>query len=115
MRMTLFAALAATAVLAGPVYAQTAAPPAPSSPELEACKASGLIALKERAPAIKTITVDPDTVSISKTDTMVEQTKVRTVILGLATIDTTKKAVPNQFVCLIGDKGKVLLTFFTQK
>jgi hypothetical protein len=112
--MTLFAAVAGVIVLTAPAYSQTVQPAQPT-PELDACKASGLIALKERTPAIKAVEIDPDTVSISKTDMMVEQTKVHTVILGLATIDTTKKTMPNQFVCLIGDKGKVLLTFFTQK
>ena len=35
--------------------------------------------------------------------------------LGLADIQTGKKDKPHQFVCLIGEKGKVLLTFFTEK
>ena len=52
---------------------------------------------------------------MSKTDATVEDVKIRTIVLGLATIDTARKEKPNQFVCLIGDKGKVLLTFFTQK
>ena len=110
MRFTYIAVFGAL-TLAGPASSQPATP----VPELEACKASGLIALKQRSPAVKAITVDPDTVSVSATDIMVEQTRVRTVVLGLATIDTAKREKPNQFVCLIGDKGKVLLTFFTQK
>ncbi len=111
MRLTLIAALGALTLLSGPAFSQTAA----GAPELDACKASGLIALKQRSPTIKAITIDPDTVSVSNTDTMVEQTRVRTIVLGLASIDTAKTAKPNQFVCLIGEKGKVLLTFFTQK
>ena len=111
MRTTLLAALIASSCLVQPALAQTTA----ASPELEACKASGLIAVKQHSPATKAITVDPDTVSISNTDTTIEQTHVRTIILGLASIDTARTEKPNQFVCLIGDKGKVLLTFFTQK
>ena len=109
MRSTLLTALAAPLPLAGPALAQG------TSPELDACKASGLIALKQRQPAIKSVEVDPDTVSVSKVNVAVEQTPVRTIVLGLATIDTARKEKPNQFVCLIGDKGKVLLTFFTEK
>ncbi len=109
MRSTPLAALAALAALAGPALAQQA------SPELDACRASGLIALKQRQPAIKSVEIDPDTVSVSKTNVTVEDVPVRTIVLGLATIDTARKEKPNQFVCLIGDKGKVLLTFFTQK
>lgn len=111
MRSTLFAALGALTLLAGPAWSQTPA----SSPELDACRASGLIALKQRQPAIKAIEIDPDTVSVSKTNVAIEQTEVRTIVLGLATIDVGRKEKPNQFVCLIGDKGKVLLTFFTEK
>lgn len=110
MRSTLLAALAASALLTGPAWSQASA-----SPELDACRASGLIALKQRQPAVKAIEIDPDTVSVSKTAVMIEQTEVRTIVLGLATIDVGKKEKPNQFVCLIGDKGKVLLTFFTEK
>ena len=110
MRSTLFAPLGALVLLTGPAWSQ-----APASPEIDACKASGLIALKQRQPAIKAIEIDPDTVSVSKTDAMVDQTEIRTIVLGLATIDVAKKEKPNQFVCLIGDKGKVLLTFFTEK
>ena len=109
MRFTFLALPAALALLAGPARAQT------PSPEIDACKASGLIALKQRQPAVKSVEIDPDTVSVSKTDATVEDVKVRTIVMGLATIDVARKEKPKQFVCLIGDKGKVLLTFFTQK
>ena len=93
-----------------PAWAQST-----SGPEVEACQASGLIALKERAPAVHDVVFEPDTLSITKADTAVGDTKVKTVVLGLADIQTGKKDKPHQFVCLIGDKGKVLLTFFTEK
>ena len=105
------AAVALCAVTGISARAQTT----PGSAEIDACRASGLIALKQRSPSVKSIEIDPDTVSVSTTDTTIEQTAVRTIVLGLATIETAKKEKPNQFVCLIGDKGKVLLTFFTQK
>ena len=86
-----------------------------SGPEVEACQASGLIALKERSQAVHDVIFEPETLSITKADTSVGDTKVKTVILGLADIQTGKKDKPHQFVCLIGEKGKVLLTFFTEK
>ena len=102
--------LLALLALAQPAWAQSTV-----GPEVEACQASGLIALKQRTPAIKDVVVEPDTLSVSKADTMVGTERVRTVVLGLADIQTGTKDKPHQFVCLIGDKGKVLLTFFTEK
>ena len=86
-----------------------------TGPEVEACQASGLIALKERSQAVHDVIFEPETLSITKADTSVGDTKVKTVILGLADIQSGKKDKPQQFVCLIGEKGKVLLTFFTEK
>ena len=54
--------------------------------------------------------------AISAADTRVGEVPIKTVILGQAYIkrgETTGK--PDRFVCLIGEKGKVLLTFFTAK
>ena len=64
MRSMTLAAAGALVALASAAQAQA------PTPELDACKASGLIAIKEHKPAVKAITIDPDTVSISKTDTM---------------------------------------------
>lgn len=96
--------------LAKPALAQS-----PGGAEVEACRASGLIALKQRSPATHDVILEPDTLSITKADTAVGGEKVKTVILGLSDIQTGKKDKPHQFVCLIGDKGKVLLTFFTEQ
>ena len=35
------------------------------NPELEACKATGLLALKERSPTITDVLIDPDAVTIA--------------------------------------------------
>jgi hypothetical protein len=40
---------------------------------------------------------------------------VKTIIIGDAYLERTKSEKPNRFLCIIGAKGKVLLTFFTQK
>jgi hypothetical protein len=57
-----------------------------------------------------------DSLAISAAETSVETVPIKTVILGQAYIkrgEMTGK--PDRFVCLIGEKGKVLLTFFTSK
>lgn len=50
--------------------------------EVESCRLAGLVALKERSPAIKDLTFDIDGLAISKANTKVEDTPVRLVIMG---------------------------------
>ena len=40
---------------------------------------------------------------------------MRTIVMGDAYFERKGTEKPYRFVCLIGDKGKVLLTFFTQQ
>ena len=101
-------ALALCALLAPAARAQETA-------ETEACKSTALIALKERSPSITDVVLDLDSLSISKADTKVEDTPIRTVIMGDAYLERGRTGKPHQFLCLIGDKGKVLMTFFTQR
>ncbi|MDI3567224.1 hypothetical protein [Bradyrhizobium sp. Arg816] len=84
-------------------------------PELEACRTTGLIALKERSPAIKDISFDVDGMTIAKANTKVEDTIIRTIVIGDAYLEKGKNDTRRTFLCLIGEKGKVLLTFFTDK
>ena len=100
--------------LVGPVAAQEV-PKVPPSPELEDCRTTGLIALKDRSPTITDVLIDPDAVTVAKADTKVEDTPVKGVIMGDAYLEKNKTEKPYRFVCLIGEKGKVLLTFFTQQ
>jgi hypothetical protein len=83
-------------------------------PEVEACRASGLVALKERSPSIEELTFDMDSLAISKAKTKVEDTPIGMVIMGDAYLQRKKTDKPNRFVCLVGEKGKVVLTFFTE-
>jgi hypothetical protein len=83
--------------------------------EVESCRLARLVALKERSPAIKDLTFDIDGLAISNANTKVEDTPVRMVIMGDAYLQREKTDKPNRFVCLIGEKGKVLLTFFTEQ
>lgn len=102
-------AVIATAVMAAsPVLAQP-------NPELEVCRATGLLALTERNPSIKDVTFDLDSMTIAKANTKVEDTSIRTIIIGDAYLERNRKETRRTFLCLIGEKGKVLLTFFTDK
>jgi len=82
------------------------------SPEADACKASGLIALKQKYPQVKDVLIDLDSAKIIKTDTAIEDVPIRTVVIGDAYVERTKTTKPQTLVCVIGDKGKVLLTPF---
>jgi len=79
-----------------------------------ACQSTGLIALRQKSPEISDLVIDLETLAVSVADTKVEDVQIKTVIMGEAYIarggETGK---PDRFVCLIGEKGKVLLTFFT--
>jgi hypothetical protein len=83
--------------------------------ELEACRTSGLIALKERNPSVKDVSLDMDSMMVAKANAKVEDTTIRTVVIGDAYLEQGKKDTRRTFLCLIGEKGKVLLTFFTDK
>src|SRR5215217_802147 len=111
MRGLTSAALVLAAVLcSGAAQAQ-----APNDPEIAACKATGLVALKERSPSVKDIILDMDTLTVSKANTKIEDTPVRTIIMGEVYLERKETGKPQQFLCLIGEKGKVLLTFFTAR
>ena len=85
------------------------------SPEAEACKASGLIALKQRSPQVKDVQIDLDSTKVINTDTKIEDVPVRTVVIAEAYVERGKKDKPQTLVCIIGEKGKVLLTLFSDK
>jgi hypothetical protein len=85
------------------------------SPEADACKASGLLALKQRFPQVKDVLIDLDSAKIIKADTTIENVPIKTVVIGDAYVERTKTTKPQTLVCVIGDKGKVLLTLFSDK
>jgi hypothetical protein len=83
-------------------------------PEVTACKSTGLLALQEKSKDISALVIDMESVAVSKADTNVEDVAIKTVVLGEAYIARNgKTGTPDRFVCLLGEKGKVLLTFFT--
>jgi len=72
---------------------------APSSafanPELEACRSTGLIALRERDPSIKDVTLDFDGMTVAKANTKVEDTPIKTIV----------RSTRRTFLRLIDEKG----------
>ena len=52
---------------------------------------------------------------VAKANTKVEDTLIKTIVIGDAYLEKGKKDTRRTFLCLIGEKGKVLLTFFTDK
>ena len=107
MRYTL-AVLAGCVVMSASAIAQVPA-------EVEACRLSGLVAIKERSPSLDQITLDVESLAISKADTKVGDTPIKMVIMGDAYLQREKTDKPNRFVCLVSEKGKVVLTFFTEQ
>ena len=100
--------IASCLITSSPAFAQAPA-------EVELCRLSGLSALKERSPSIEHLTFDLESLAISKAQTKVEDTPIKMVIMGDAYLKREKGDKPNRFVCLISDKGKVVLTFFTEQ
>ena len=64
---------------------------------------------------MKDLIFDLETFSVSKANTKVEDTPVRTIIMGEAYLERKRRGGSQKFLCLVGEKGKVLLTFFTTR
>lgn len=103
-------------LLASPVMAQVSTPTEkPSSPELSTCKAAALSTISAREPEIKDIYIDEDGTTIAVAETKIEDIPVTRIIMGEAYLRTDRSDKPRRFLCLLGEKSKVLLTFFTQR
>jgi hypothetical protein len=109
------------ALLAAPALAQTAGPTSgtppekPASPEIASCKATALKTISAREPEIKDIYIDEDGATVATAETKVEDTPITRIIMGEAYLRTDRSDKPRRFLCLIGEKNKVLLTFFTAR
>jgi hypothetical protein len=84
----------------------------PDNPEVAACKATAILALKEKSPTVRELVLDMDTIVVSKANTEIEGIPVRTVVMGDAYLEKKGTGKAQRFLCLIGEKGKVLLTLF---
>ena len=109
MAQTRFALVLLASLIASMALAETL------SPEADACKASGLLALKQKYPQVKDVLIDLDSAKIIKADTTIESVPIRTVVIGDAYVERAKTTKPQTLVCVVGDKGKVLLTLFSDK
>ena len=110
MRVFTAIAIASLSLVPLPSYAQQS-----NDPRIEACRTTGLTALREQSPPLRDLIFDVESLAVSKTNTSVEDTPVRTVIMGEAYLERNETRGSQRFVCLIGNKGKVLLTFFTEQ
>src|SRR5689334_16892416 len=92
-----------------------------TDPAVEACRSTGLLALQQRSSDITDLIFDMDSLAVTDADTAVETVPIKKVLLGEAYLKRGAKAAadetgaPDRFICLIGDKGRVVLTFFTSK
>ena len=68
------------------------------NPELEACRATGLLALTERNPSIKDVTFNLNSMTIAKANTKVEDTSIRTIIIGDAYLERNRKETRRAFL-----------------
>ena len=103
-----FAVFATSLVMPSITFAQVPA-------EVEVCRLSGLAAITERSPSLDQITLDVQSLAVSKANTMVGDTPIRMIVMGEAYLQRDKTNKRNRFVCLLSDHDKVVLTFFTEQ
>ncbi|PNG27394.1 hypothetical protein [Methylocella silvestris] len=94
--------------------AATGAAPSPA-PEIDACRASGLIALKERSALVKDVSLDLDSIRLIKVNSKIEDIEVKAIVIGDASIEKKTGGRAQNFLCVVGAKGKVLLTIFSDQ
>ncbi len=96
-------------------YAETSASENADAPEIDACRASGLIALKEHAPTIKDVELDLDSVRVIKMNSKIGDVDIKAMVLGEASIEKKTSSKAKNLICILGEKGKVLLTVFSDQ
>lgn len=108
IRPVLFVALAAALPLISSAYAQ-------EEPHVTACREAAIIALREKTPDVKDVILDMDSLIIARADSKIEDIPVKGVVTGDAYLKTDKSDKPRHMVCIVGEKNKALLTFFTER
>jgi hypothetical protein len=110
-------ALISAALLAAPVSAQEVPLKSekPATPEIATCKAAALQALHAREPDIKDIYIDEDAATVAVSESKIEDIPVTRIVMAEAYLRTDRSDKPRRFLCLLGEKSKVLLTFFTSR
>ena len=94
---------------------QTAASENADAPEIAACRATGLIALKQRSPTIKDVELDLDSVRVIKMNSKIGDVDIKAMVLGEASIEKKTSSKSRNLICILGEKGKVLLTVFSDQ
>jgi hypothetical protein len=64
-----------------------------ATPELDACRSTGLIAIRERNPSIKDVAFDFDDMTVAKANTKVEDTLIKKIVIGDAYLEKSKKDI----------------------
>lgn len=116
MRRFLAAALI-SAVLCAPAIAQESPPKSekPATPEIATCKAAALQTLHAKEPEIKDIYIDEDAATVAVSESKIENIPVTRIVMSEAYLRTDRSDKPRRFLCLLGEKNRVLLTFFTAR
>ena len=115
-RFASFASALATLLIAAPAFAQEVPPSGkPATPEISTCKTAALQAVSAKEPDIKDIYIDEDGATVAVFEAKVETIPVTRIIMAEAYLRTDRSDKPRRFLCLLGEKNKVLLTFFTSR
>ncbi|TAJ27910.1 hypothetical protein [Bosea sp. (in: a-proteobacteria)] len=113
--MKLCSIIAAGFLVAGPAIAQEIAPGKPATPEIATCKKAALETLSAQDPDIKDIYIDEDGATVAVSESKIETIPVTRIVMSEAYLRTDRSDKPRRFLCLLGEKNKVLLTFFTAR
>jgi len=87
----------------------------PATPEIATCKTAALQALHAKEPEIKDIYIDEDAATVAVSESKIEDIPVTRIVMAEAYLRTDRSDKPRRFLCLLGEKNKVLLTFFTAR
>lgn len=110
------AAMLAIGTIFGPLIHPQAAM-AQEPVEAAACRKASIETLKqsEGNSPLKDVKIDLDSLTIAKANAEIGGAKVTTVIIGQAAIQREHSDEPHTFLCLLGEREKVLMTFFTKR
>ncbi|WP_291962809.1 hypothetical protein [Chelatococcus sp.] len=110
------AAMLAIGATLGPIFYPEPAM-AQEPVEAAACRKASIETLRQvggNSP-LKDVKLDLDSLTIAKANAEVGGVKIHTVLIGQAAIQRENSDEPHTFLCLLGEKEKVLMTFFTKR
>ena len=83
--------------------------------EIATCKTAAPQAVSTKEPDIKDISIDEDGATVAVSEAKVEAIPVTRIVMAAACLRTDRSDKPHRFLSLLGEKNKVLLTFFTSR